>query len=642
MEDCSDSRSGEEANSGSPGCGRSEFVVALLLLILSLVTFHGILERPLDSDAQFLTVRNSFMRDFAGLREIWRSDFFAGAETQSGQPYESGYYRPVTNTVFWLESRIGGDRPYVHNLFQLLAHWLASLGVFWTGIVVLRDKRAALLAAFVFVVHPINAFVASEPKARSDALVGIFYLAALVSYWKSQQSTRVDARLLGISSFFFVLALLSKEMAVTFVGVAALASIALHFRHAYGWSRILYCLPAAGTLGLYAATRIFAIGLMPHSDVGYGSEYSTLTLILNMTKNLSIYIARLFLPVGSEFADLLPGLVNFVNPLSADPLLWASLALIGLLVWIAWSLREKEPEYAFLILFFLATAAPLFAVRNIGGTISPDRILTHSRWIYLPIVAPILLLSSLASRFFASWAVSQPRRIGICALAVVVLAGLARSSAIHARESDTQLALVKQYALLPEDRLGRFERTNILLLTASTLHMPRREYAAAEELCRKAVALAPDSPIPAVALARVLMRIGRFAEAATIIRPWFEASPTFLQEKAKSNLRVTDDMNRMSGDIAAILVSAVAEESQDPRSALSALCAARRRGLAEDRTRGLLVHIWRLHGAPGCRESEDRARCWESSREMTAPGWNLDPARCDAWALRWSRNRDSA
>ncbi|NIN12681.1 MAG: hypothetical protein GTN62_04355, partial [Gemmatimonadales bacterium] len=93
-------------------------LVGGLFLLGALATYGRTLGRPLTSDAQFLTSRNAFVRDPGGIAKVWTRDFFGGAIT-NGVEYRSGYYRPVTNALFWLEYRVAGEAPTPYRVTQL-------------------------------------------------------------------------------------------------------------------------------------------------------------------------------------------------------------------------------------------------------------------------------------------------------------------------------------------------------------------------------------------------------------------------------------------------------------------------------------------------------------------------------------------
>ncbi|NIQ59535.1 MAG: hypothetical protein GWN71_41145, partial [Gammaproteobacteria bacterium] len=96
-----------------------------------------------------------------------------------------------------------------------------------------------------------------------------------------------------------------------------------------------------------------------------------------------------------------------------------------------------------------------------------------------------------------------------------------RAAVVHAGRDGDPFAQLRRLYLVPEDRLSRMQRANRLLLYAQVVAAPTGDLAEAEARARRAVALAPDSPIPAAGLATILGRAGKWEEVVRILAPWW-------------------------------------------------------------------------------------------------------------------------
>jgi len=588
-------------------------LVAALLLPVLLLIFRDAIRLPLDSDGRFLTYQNAFVRDANGLRQLWTHDFFAGAETGTGYTYDSGYYRPLTNTLLWIEYRLAATTDWQYNLHGVLVHWLNCVLLAWLLWELSGSLAAALLAAVLFGVHPVNAFAATQTKARADVLFATFYLGALIAYvraWSSAAQRRWVG--VGVAALLYAAALLSKETAATLpLLLVLLHLLRLPAAVPRDWRRgLLWTLPFWIVLAAYAAVRLGVLDIWPYSDVaGYAERYSALVLYANVLKNVSIYVLRMVLPYGADYAELCPNLVNFVDPTLRDPLIWLSVVLVIALPLAALRVRRQAPVVAFLIALFLVTMAPLLAAKNAAGTLSPDVILAQERWAYLPSAAAMALIAwALAAGVGAAWACGRGWAALTAVLIVAALAALGSMAAVHAREADSSMALLKQYLVVPEDKLGRLERVNKLILSAQLLFLPRGDLATAEQRCREAVALAPDSPIPAAALAYVLVVRERWTEVLPVVAPWYQPKEDWLAAQHRTNMRVLDDLNRVNPEIAFYTAGALAHTGHGAE-AMRALCDALRRGHNATQIRNAAAEAYALYGPPRCRLATEQKSC---------------------------------
>ncbi len=154
-------------------------------------------------------------------------------------------YRPLRTLSYVLDYRLGGLQPWIFHLNNLVYHWITAFLVFLiafrlvaTDAVVgsqssaarLPDSsalhfshsafRAALFAAVLWAVHPIQTDAVTYISGRRDILTGLFFYLGLYAFLRLRTPgaglrTRERVMWAGVAFLAYGLGLLSKEMAVT-------------------------------------------------------------------------------------------------------------------------------------------------------------------------------------------------------------------------------------------------------------------------------------------------------------------------------------------------------------------------------------------------------------------------------------------
>ena len=613
-------------------------LVGAALVLATFATYHAVLRRPLDSDARFLTYQNAFNQAPGGWARVWTSDFFAGAVTY-GVPYLSGYYRPLTNSLFWAETRIGGHHAWVYHTTQLLLHALSGFLLFLLVSRLAGGWLPGALAGLLFVLHPVNAFAASQPAARADVLFAVCYLLALITFDSAlvaPRGARVAWRV-ALTTLLFLCSVLSKEMGITLPAALLLLVLFRRFDRGVPWGRMLWTVPVWLAGLAYLVWRFVLLHLpvaMP--TLGYAQAYGAPALVMAALKGALVHLSRLVLPLYPTYPDLNPQLVNYPTTWWSDPLAYVAVPVVALLVAAAFQWR-RHPALAFWSGLFLVTYSPLVRVDNIAGTLALNVFLTQERWIYLPGAAALAAIAIAAARGLARLGVRR-RRLAFGVVAAG-LAALGWAAALHAGRHADPFAELRRLYLQPEERLSRFERANKLLLYADFVAMPMGDTAEAEARVRRAVALVPDSPIPAMALAGVLAREGKWGEAGALAEPWLDPTIEHLLEIRRTNPRVGDDLNRVNGLVPPLAARAAVHAGDGPRAA-ALFCEAVRRDADSAQIVSGLRELYALDGPPRCRAGGgDVAACVARARlpadsplqpPFSYPG-------CRSWAAQFQR-----
>ncbi|MFQ5768134.1 MAG: hypothetical protein ACE5ID_09155, partial [Acidobacteriota bacterium] len=143
----------------------------------------------------------------------------------------AGYYRPVLTLSFALDRFLGGGRPFVFHLTNLVLHLLLVL----TGWRLLEryppTRRLALAASVLFAVHPLHVEAVAWISGRGDLLAPLLGLLAWHAYlkggWSGGRLAPPSRLWLMAAGLLFLLALLSKESAVALPGLVLLPLLAV-------------------------------------------------------------------------------------------------------------------------------------------------------------------------------------------------------------------------------------------------------------------------------------------------------------------------------------------------------------------------------------------------------------------------------
>ena len=306
---------------------------------------------------------------------------------------KGGYYRPIINLFHSIDYWIWGPNPFGFHLTNVLAHTLTGIVLYLVLLRVIAIEPVAFLASLFFLAHPIHTEAVSWISGRGDMVFALFYLLSLLFYLKAGSSGnklsnpplppffKVGNYL--YSGAFFLLALLSKEMALTLPLIIILYDVCFRLRDkTFSLTRnfkvyIYYF----GLLAGYMIFRILILGGIGSGQVIPGNNY--FTAIYTTSRIFVWYIWKLMFPVSLAVADV----VRLVTSLT-DPTVAGSIILLLLLLTAAVLLYRTYPVLSFGILWFFLTLIPV-------SNLVPALHFKAERYLYLPSIGYCLILASL-------------------------------------------------------------------------------------------------------------------------------------------------------------------------------------------------------------------------------------------------------
>lgn len=275
------------------------------------------------------------------------------------------YYRPLLSLSFMLDHALGGEKPFIYHLSNILLH-IAACWLLFVCLNALNYRRGlSFIFTGLFAVHPALSQTIGWIPGRNDVLLAIFVLISFIALLKSYvQKKRIW---LAVHLVSFAAALFTKEAAV-FAPLLFLLYLVLKGKFRGFWKALV---PGwAVIMVAWLFLRAMALGME--------RAYSTRQYVgaADITTGLLSYIGKIFLPFNLS-----------VLPLSGDINLLYGLAGLALLLMIFWLRGVKNKKMllfgaAWFIIFLLPTFIPVSTTINF---------LEHR--LYLPVLGVIIILA---------------------------------------------------------------------------------------------------------------------------------------------------------------------------------------------------------------------------------------------------------
>lgn len=307
--------------------------------------------------------------------------------------FHGSNWMPLTWLSYALDYQIGGAPPGIYHFTNILFHALNTALVFLLCKSILdrsqaeNEKRGAFgkaplgwpvafFAAVLFGIHPLQVESVAWISERNHVLFTFFYLMGLLLYLRGTKNGPESKPKLYWVLVCFVLALMSKALAVTLPIVLLLLDFWPLYRLQKGfWRSFFEKIPfflaslAAGVVSILAQARSGAMAMVDPTPLGFR--------ILNAFRSLEQYLRKMILPY-----DLVP---LYPFPKVFDPLFLfqAAVGILGIAVLLILCVRhlKTRPYLGVALAFFLATLSPVLGLLQVGSQSMADR------YVYLPSLA---------------------------------------------------------------------------------------------------------------------------------------------------------------------------------------------------------------------------------------------------------------
>ncbi|MCU1260567.1 MAG: repeat-containing protein, partial [Bryobacterales bacterium] len=323
------------------------------LLLGVAVAFGGSLRGTFHFD-DYSLLSNPLVTQSSGLWRIWN-------------PIQT---RPLTYLTFWLNYRLGGTNPIGYHAVNLLLHAAVVVLLFH----VLRksiDENAALIAAGIFAVHPIQSEAVAYIFARGTLLCTLLCLASLNDWLRGRRWTAV---------VWFAAALLAKEECVTFplVIILLLLSRKVLKRGDLRPAGVMLALSVLAGLRAVVATKFVG-----DSGAGFSAGIGPFHYLADQGLAILRYFRLAIVPWGFTVDPDLSHALPWLRVLA-----WA--AVIGLLILARYRFTAVREGFWFMAGMILLIPS---------STIFPAADLAADRRMYLPMIAFAAIIGLLAQNW---------------------------------------------------------------------------------------------------------------------------------------------------------------------------------------------------------------------------------------------------
>jgi tetratricopeptide (TPR) repeat protein len=404
-----------------------QFLPIALLAIVCVIVYFNCLFNGFVFDDRGTIVENKYIADIlANLPSFFNSSYFIIAELEAS-------YRPVATFSYHILYALFEFNPFGYHLSSLILHILNVILIYALMNLLQENKLSSLVAGLLFACHPVLTEAVNGISFNEDLLATFFYLLSFIFYLKldpGDKKLKIGHYLLSL--VFYLLGLLSKEMAITLPVIVLFYDIFI--RQAPGGDgfvpRIVQKLKRRIFLYLgYAAVSIFYLSLnfiiitkaVDGQQFGYDNIGERL---LYLPDHIFNFIRLAILPVNlsADYAFSYPK--NFFEMYNLISVIGVGVVVISSLV-----VYKKQKEVFFGIWWFLLT---LFPVYNLIEIFNP----MADRYLYLPLVGFCLVLSLLLTDLIPRKLTFAPQKSKMVIVSLIVILLVAYSTTTIARNRD--------------------------------------------------------------------------------------------------------------------------------------------------------------------------------------------------------------
>ena len=506
---------GRSRNSESAPVWLRPLPVLVLLGVLTFLVYLNSLQNEFVFDDLGLIVRSSKIKDLRNLPKILGVDGRAA-------------YRPIRTASHAIDYALFGLNPAGFRAVNIALHVLNGTLLFFLFRTLLGNPRPALLAAMLFVVHPIQTESVAYISGRRDLLFAVFYLAGFACYVRYRETDRV--RYLFLAGFAYLLSLLSKEMAISLPllclcydvvrsipaagnsPLSPLRAVAEGVRTAVRRHTLLY---AAGTAGLLFLVWYYVYRLNPSQQREmYGGGLGP--TLMTSARIVVHYLKLLIFPVTLS-ADYSYNAFPVSRSLG-DPRALFALAILGAVAWGLLRLLPSARWAAFGGLWFFVTLLPV-------SQIIPHHEMMAEHYLYLPSAGIFLTVGVLLERRLAR----QPHQVAIATAFLLVVVLLSARTVIRNRDwRDSETLWTKTVQTAPESARVHINVGELALRKGHTVQA-HREF-------QEAVRIQPNDAINRDNLGVVLLRHRMLEEAEQQFREAIRIQPRYVNSRVNLGL----------------------------------------------------------------------------------------------------------
>ena len=380
----------------------TQFLPIFLPIALGIAVYINALPNGFVFDDMTTIVHNAHIKDLGkNFPAFFNLDYFKIAQAEVS-------YRPIATLSYFLIYALFGLNPLAFHLASLLLHIFNVIGVYVLVDTIQHNKKTSLIAALVFACHPVLTETVDCISYNEDLLATLFYLLALVLYIKAgAKENRSNLPIYFFSLLFFLVALLSKEMAITLPAIIFLYDVTqkettqtngLIKKAVAAIDKQKFYYIGFALVALFYLVLRFKILVNPTQSF-FHSRAGLLERILFLPDHLFDYIKLALFPLdlNAEYSFAYPDrFLAFSN-------LFSYIVIIAIVVGSFFIYKHSKGIF-FGIWWFIITLLPVSNLIEIHNPMA-------ERYLYLPLIGFCMVISILINKIPARSDLAQTKNI---------------------------------------------------------------------------------------------------------------------------------------------------------------------------------------------------------------------------------------
>lgn len=364
----------------------SHWFVIILLIILALLGFSTVLHGQFLYDDRTLIVENFLIRSLKNIPTFFLSGVARGANV-----LDTNLYRPIVNVIYTVLFSIAGLETFLYHIFNVAIHIVNSFLIFLFLRKLYFSRVGALIAASIFVIHPIQAESVGYVAGLPDILCTMFMLLGFNVFLNidtEDENIYSRGKKIVLISVLLILAFLSKELAVVFAPIL-LALVIYKWRDYDGRTKeyikkILYVIFGITLIYIFLKFTVLnftggSLSLNRNDDM---YTESIVFRIITFLRMLPEYFRLIFWPVHLYFEKPNIGYTYFG---------WQG--FVGLIVMVlggVFAIISYMKKRVFMLAYFIffLGLAPVSSILIIANFKYADH------WLYVPIIGFLILIAA--------------------------------------------------------------------------------------------------------------------------------------------------------------------------------------------------------------------------------------------------------
>lgn len=283
--------------------------------------------------------------------------------------------RVVRTLTLMLDHRLFGGNPTGYHLQNVIWHTLNTILLYLLMLKIAKDQRLAITISLLFASHPVHVEAVANISNRKDPLALFFMLSSILLYISSYNISGLRRfATLCLSFFTFVLALLSKQAAVTLPLI--IIAYELYFipkrEKRLILSNMIYVSFFIVLFIIYGFYYLNPIARFANSSIPYPE------VLLAFMSSISYYCQLLLWPINLSAEHTARIVITrFV----------LSFVILELLIWCIVKTRYSSRLFSFGLLWFILNLLPISNLIPLTANF-----FVAERYMYIPSVGFVIVL----------------------------------------------------------------------------------------------------------------------------------------------------------------------------------------------------------------------------------------------------------